>query len=287
MKSHRLITDRAVILLASTTLALFLAAPILALFLQTSPRDFVLGLQEPSVWPALRLSMITTLLALLIVVSLGTPLAWVIAAPTTPSPSQAGRLVTQPRRSITALLELGLQVPMVIPPAVAGVALLLAFGRRGIWGQWLAAHSVTLSFTTAAVVMAQVFVSAPYYVQSATSAFRLLDPKLLWVARSFGASPLTVFLQVAVPISARALIAGAAMSWARALGEFGATLMFAGNLQNQTQTLPLAIYAALESDVRAAKSLSILLVLVALLLLISLRVMLRTKHEPLQIETPT
>jgi molybdate transport system permease protein len=123
--------------------------------------------------------------------------------------------------------------------------------------------------------MAEIFVSAPFFVQAALSAFRRVDAKLVIVARTFGASPLQVFFRVAIPLAARGLIAGAAMSWARSLGEFGATLMFAGNLQGQTQTLPLAIYTALESDLRAAQALSVILVVVAFLLLMSVRAVLR------------
>jgi molybdate transport system permease protein len=128
-------------------------------------------------------------------------------------------------------------------------------------------------------MMAQVFVGAPFFVQSATSAFRRVDKKLILVARSFGASPTRVLLRIALPLAAPGLFAGLAMAWARALGEFGATLMFAGNLQGETQTLPLAIYSALESDMRAAQALSVLLMAVAFVLLISVRAALRRSGE--------
>lgn len=157
--------------------------------------------------------------------------------------------------------------------------MLLAFGRRGLFAGWLYPEGWSMAFTTAAVVLAQVFVSAPFFVQAAISAFRGVDEKLVVVARTFGASPLRVFLRVAVPIAAPGLIAGAAMSWARSLGEFGATLMFAGNLQGQTQTLPLAIYTALESDLRAAQALSIMLVVVGFALLLVVRTVLRRSTE--------
>jgi molybdate transport system permease protein len=213
------------------------------------------------VWPALRLSLLTTAVSLALVVALGTPLAWMLA-------SSHGRLA----RAVETIVEL----PIVIPPAVAGVAMLLAFGRRGLLAPLLTGHS--LAFTTAAVVMAEVFVSAPFYVQAATSAFRRVDPDLLVVARTFGASPLRVLFRVAIPIAAPGLAAGAAMSWARSLGEFGATLMFAGNLEGRTQTLPLAIYTALESDLRAAQALSVILVVVAFGLLLLMRALLRRKE---------
>jgi len=162
-------------------------------------------------------------------------------------------------------------MPVVLPPAVAGVALLLAFGRRGLLGPALDTLGIGVPFTRAAVVLAESFVAAPFYVQAAVAAFRRLDADLILVARTLGASRPRVFFTVAIPISWPALAGGAALSWARALGEFGATLMFAGNLGGRTQTLPLAIYTALESDLRTAQSLSIVLVAVAAALLVAIR----------------
>jgi molybdate transport system permease protein len=169
------------------------------------------------------------------------------------------------------VLETVVELPVVLPPAVAGVALLLAFGRRGLLGPALGAVGVGVPFTRAAVVLAESFVAAPFYVQAAVAAFRRLDPDLVLVARTLGASRPRVFFTVAIPVSWPALAGGAALSWARALGEFGATLMFAGNLSGRTQTLPLAIYTALESDLRTAQSLSIVLVAVAFALLVGIR----------------
>jgi molybdate transport system permease protein len=242
-------------------LVLFLALPFLGLLATTSWPSFLAGLEHPLVWPALRLSLMTTTASLLFVLIFGTPLAWVLSR-------ARGRLA----RSV----ETGMQLPVVIPPAVAGVALLLAFGRRGLLSGWLYPEGFSVAFTTAAVIMAEVFVSAPFFVQAATSAFRRIDPNLLVVARSFGASPLRLFARIGLPLAAPGLIAGAAMSWARALGEFGATLMFAGNLTGETQTLPLAIYTALESDLRAAQALSLVLVAVAFSLLLGVRASLAT-----------
>jgi molybdate transport system permease protein len=212
------------------------------------------------VWPALRLSLFTTLTSLAVVVTFGTPLAFTLAR-------ASGRLVK--------LVEAAVQLPIVVPPAVAGVALLLAFGRRGLVTSVFRGADRSLAFTTAAVVVAEVFVSAPFFVQAAISAFRRVDPQLELVARTFGASPLRVFFRVALPLASPGLVAGAAMSWARSLGEFGATLMFAGNLEGRTQTLPLAIYTALESDLRAAQALSMVLVVVAFALLAFVRVAVR------------
>ena len=234
----------------------FLALPFAALLLGTSVADMRVGLAHPLVWPAMRLSLLTTSLSLALVLCFGTPLAFVLAR-------SQGR--------IARAIETALQLPIVVPPAVAGLALLLAFGRRSFFGEWLFPDGWSVAFTTAAVVMAEVFVSAPFYIQAALSSFRGIDPQLVVVARTFGAGPFRVFFKVALPIAAPGIAAGAAMSWARALGEFGATLMFAGNLQGTTQTLPLAIYSALESDVRAAQALAVVLVCVAFMVLIAVR----------------
>jgi molybdate transport system permease protein len=248
----------------SCVMVVFLLAPIVALVATSSWEAFARGLQHPLVGPAMRLSLTTTCASLLLVVLFGTPLAWTLAR-------RRGRLARA--------VETFVQLPIVIPPAVAGVAMLLAFGRRGWLHGWLYPEGSSVAFTTGAVVMAEVFVSAPFFVQAAISAFRRIDPDLLIVARSFGASPLRVFFRIEVPLCAAGLLAGALMSWARSLGEFGATLMFAGNLEGVTQTLPLAIYTALESDLRAAQALSIVLLFVAFALLLLVRAVLRPATE--------
>ena len=242
--------------LLSGLLLSLIALPIAALFFAATPRQLLAGLADPLVLPALRLSVFTTTLSLLLILACGTPLAWVLARRT-------GRVW----RFVETIVEL----PVVLPPAVAGVALLLAFGRRGLLGPALGAAGIGIPFSRAAVVFAQTFVAAPFYLQAAVAAFRRLDPDLVLVARSLGASRPRVLGAVAIPVSWPGLAGGAAMSWARALGEFGATLMFAGNMGGRTQTLPLAIYTALESDLGAAQSLSILLVVVAFALLIAIR----------------
>jgi len=226
-----------------------LAVPLVALVASTTPADFIDGLRHPLALAALRLSVVTTTLSLALTLLLGTPLAWWMAR-------HPGRL----ERAVTTLVQL----PIVVPPAVSGLALLLAFGRRGLLGPLLERAGWTLPFTTAAVVLAELFVSAPFYIQSAAAAFRRLDEDLLWVSRSLGAGPARRFFSVALPLSRPGLVTGAALGWARALGEFGATLMFAGNLTGRTQTLPLAVYTALETDLRPARALSVLMVAVAL-----------------------
>jgi molybdate transport system permease protein len=265
VNTRRPATEHLLLAALGSVLVLFLAAPLIGLILSTSLAEFSSGLAHPLVWPALELSLATTSVSVLIVLSFGTPLAWILAR----SSSRWARAI-----------ETAVQLPIVIPPAVAGVALLLAFGRRGLFAGLLYPHGWSVTFSTAAVVMAEVFVSAPFFVQAASSAFQRIDPKLLLVARTLGAPPLRVFFRIAVPLALPGLVAGAAMSWARSLGEFGATLMFAGNLPGRTQTLPLAIYTALESDLRAAQALSIVLVGFAFTLLLLVRTALRqSRHQ--------
>ncbi|HKP63062.1 MAG TPA: ABC transporter permease [Polyangiales bacterium] len=246
-------------------LLLFLALPVFALLVTSSPDKLLAGLRHPITLPALALSVATTSVALGLTVLGGTPLAFWL--------SRCGG-------GWARAVEVLVQLPMVIPPAVAGIALLFSFGRRGVFGPLLEGAGFSVAFSAAAVVMAQVFVGAPFYVQAAAAAFASLDAQLLAVARTLGASPARVFFRVALPLARDGLIAGAAMAWARALGEFGATLMFAGNLPGRTQTLPLAIYTALESDLRAAQALSLLLVLFAFALLLVLRSRQRSPGRP-------
>lgn len=250
---------RLALLLPAALLLAVLLLPIGAL-LGTALGSFTAGLEHPLVGPALRVSLETSLVALGLSVALGTPLAWLLSRP-----------ASGPRAGLVRAVETLVQLPMVVPPAVAGIALLFAFGLHGVLGPTLAGAGWRVVFTTSAVVIAQIFVAAPFYVVSATEAFRRIDPRLLAAARGLGASPATAFVRVALPLASPGLVAGAAMCWARALGEFGATLMFAGNLEGRTQTLPLAIYTALEVDLRAARSLSIVLVVVAFALLLALR----------------
>src|SRR5439155_11807727 len=234
----------------------FLTLPIVALATSLGAGGLAAGFRNPLLGPALRLSALTTGCSLCLVVVFGTLLAWGIAR-------NPGRL--------SHFLEGIAQLPAVIPPAVAGVGLLLAFGRRGLLGAFLDRHGIALAFSTPAVVMAETFVSAPFFITAAIAAFRRLDENLLTVARTLGASPFRSFLRVALPLSAPGLVGGAAMSWARSLGEFGATLLFAGNLTGRTQTLPLAVYTAMESDLRAAQALALIMVAVAFAMLLVLR----------------
>lgn len=243
------------LLLALPILGL-LGVPILALLLSSSPADVLAGLRHPLFGSAFWLSGRTTMVSMIIIVALGTPLAWWLA-------------VAPPRQ--TRFVELLVDLPIVLPPAVVGIALLQTFGRSGLFGEAVTLWNVQVPFTTLAVVLAQVTIASPYYIQSAAAGFRKVDPELLLVARTLGQSPLGAFWRIALPLAFPGLLAGVALAWARALGEFGATLLFAGNLPGTTQTMPLAIYMTLESDVRIALALALVLAGASMLLLFALR----------------
>lgn len=206
---------------------------------------------------ALLLSMVSSLVAALISVLIGVPLAWMLARVDLPGRSVVRAVVT---------------LPMVLPPVVGGAALLFAFGRRGIFGEALFdATSFVLPFSLWGVIMANVFVSMPFLIVTVEGALRGLDVRYEEAAASFGASPLAVFWRVTLPMIRPSLVAGVVLAWARSLGEFGATITFAGNLQGRTQTLPLAVFVELERDRDAAVAISLVLVLVSLVVLVGLR----------------
>lgn len=233
-----------------------LSIPLLALAISTPLDELRAGARHPLFVPALLLSLGTTGVSLVLTLLLGTPLAWWLAS----SDSRAARVA-----------EVVVDLPIVIPPAVVGVALLETFGRRGLLGPVLESVGVVVPFTEVAVVLAQVVVSSPFYVQAAANAFRKVEPDTIIVARTLGASPPGALLRVALPIALPGLIVGASLAWARALGEFGATLLFAGNMPGRTQTMPLAIFSALETDVGLAVVFSLVLAAVGVVLLVALR----------------
>ena len=229
----------------SLPLLLFLIIPLVALLLRAAPADVGATLLEPEVRQAIALSARTTLTAAAVAVVFGTPVAYLLARRRFPG-----------WRLVDTLVEL----PTVLPPAVAGVALLVAFGRRGLIGQWLAAAGLGVSFTTAAVVMAQLFIAAPLFVRAAMLGFAGIATELEQAAEIDGASPWQRFRYVTLPLAYPALLSGAVVAWARALGEFGATIIFAGNFPGRTQTMPLAIYIGFELDLDAALVLSVLMI---------------------------
>ena len=247
---------RPAVVVALVVLTLLLALPFVALLLRVTPAHLVSRLGEPAVLEALRLSLVSTLVATAVVVLLGTPAAYVLATRDFPG---------------KRLLEVLIDLPMVLPPTVAGFALLMAFGRAGLAGGALQAFGVTLPFTTAAVVVAQTFMAAPLFIGAARAGFAGVDPRLLDAAATLRARESTVFFRVVLPLALPSLLAGVAMGAARALGEFGATITFAGNLPGTTQTMPLAVYVAMQTDLDAAVVLSVLLLAMSFGLLLGLR----------------
>jgi molybdate transport system permease protein len=235
---------------------MFLILPMASLLVHAPPRDLARQLETPVVLQALRLSLITTCASTLAVLVLGLPIVYLLAMRTFPG---------------KRLLEVLIDLPMVLPPTVAGVGLLLAFGRAGLAGRALSALGITIPFTTLAVVLAQMFVAGPFLINAARAGFEEVDARYLRAAGSLRATPVSTFLRVLLPLSLPSLLAGTAMTWARALGEFGATITFAGNLPGRTQTMPLAVYIALESNLNAAVALSVILLLVSFGLLLALR----------------
>ncbi len=244
----------------SIPLLLFLALPLAALLLRISPGQIWQNLQQPAVLQAIWLSLRTSLAATLITVLAGTPMSYLMARRNFPF-----------KRAIDTLLDL----PTVLPPAVAGVALLMAFGRRGILGELLTPLGIQLTFTPVAVIMAQIFVAAPLYLRSAVLGFAAIDLELEQSAALDGAGEWSIFHHIILPLSRNALLSGAVMMWARALGEFGATIIFAGNLPGRTQTMPLAIYLGFELNLAVALTLAVLLMGFSFLVLITTKLLIR------------
>jgi molybdate transport system permease protein len=236
----------------------FLTLPILAIFLDTGPGRLLDSLRDPSARDALRLSLITTTIAMAVVVVVGTPAAYLLSTRR-----------FRGRELIVTLLEL----PLVLPPAVAGIGLLAALGPQGILGGLLDDLGIRLVLQTAGVVVALVFVSAPFHLRAAQSAFAAVDPRWLEASRTLGASEARTFARVAIPAALPGLAAGLALAWGRALGEFGATLMFAGSFRGITQTVPLAIYDRFATDFDGALALSAVLVAVSAALLLSVKLL--------------
>ncbi len=257
MRRRPLDSTALIVAVPAAILLAFILAPLAALFVHSSPAAFFAALQRSDVLTALRLSGETTFVTLICAIALGTPTAYLLARFTFPG-----------QRLVDALVDL----PIVVPPAVAGVALLIAFGRRGLFAPALDAFGIQLSLTTAAVVLAQLFVASPFYVRAARSGFLAVDRRLEEASATLGSSRLATFWRVTIPLALPSLIGGAVLAWARALGEFGATIMFAGNLMGVSQTMPLAVYLNLESgDLSAAIALSLILVTASLAVLFVVR----------------
>ena len=223
----------------------FITLPLLALFLRTSPASLLANLRQPAALQAIGVSLRTTLIATAVIVVFGTPIALYLAQPK-----------TRTSRIVDTLIDL----PSVLPPAVAGIALLVVFGRRGLLGNLLTDLGIQIAFTQVAVILAQVFIASPFYIKSAALGFAAVSSEIQQAAALDGANGWQVVRFIIVPLSWPALVSGSLMSWARALGEFGATIIFAGNFPGRTQTMPLAIYIGFEVDLDVALALSVILI---------------------------
>lgn len=247
----------ALLLFAIVSVSLgFLLLPIVALFTRQPPSALVHQLSNPIVTDALRLSVETSAIAQALIILLGTPTAYLIASRRFPG-----------RSLVITLVEL----PLVLPPAVAGIGLLVAFGRVGVLGSTFSALGIDVAFDRAAVVIAVAFVASPLFVRQAIASFEAIDENLVAASRTLGAGPVRTFFRVVLPIARGGLAAGAALALARGLGEFGATIMFAGSLQGVTQTLPLAIYAQFDRNFDVAVTISALFVVLTAAILLSLK----------------
>ncbi len=235
----------------------FLLLPVVAIFLRIPPGTLWSQLGSEVAVDALLLSLRTSLIASALILIVGTPAAHLVATHRFPG-----------RRIAITLIEL----PLVMPPVVAGIGLFAAFGRAGLLGEELGALGVSIPFTEAAVVMAVAFVASPFYIRQAIASFEAVDPTVLDAARSLGAGPGRTFWRISLPLASGGLVAGWALSFARGLGEFGATIIFAGNLQGTTQTLPLAVYSEFERDFDTALAIGGLLIIASALILLTVKV---------------
>ncbi len=254
-----------IFLLPSLIIIGLLGLPLVALVWRAIGPNFFSDILSPTALSALKLSLVTSFTSAIIAMIGGTPLGYILA---------------RWKFRGKTLFELLIDIPVVLPPSVAGLALLIAFGRQGVFGGWLSAFGISLPFTTAAVVIAQTFVSAPLFINSVRVGFAGIDKQLEEAARVEGANDWQIFRFVMLPLAGRAFLTGLILTWTRALSEFGATILFAGNLVGKTQTMPLAIYLGFESDLGVAIALSVMLIFVSVLLLgITRRLEYRTRID--------
>lgn len=250
------------LVLASIPMLAFLLLPILAVLLRLDPIALINNLANQEIGQAIWLSIVTTACSTVLGLVFGTPLAYLLA---------------RRRFSGRNLLDTLIDLPMVLPPSVAGIALLVAFGRRGIVGAWLDDLGISIAFTTVAVVLAQTFVATPFYIKTAVGGFAGVDRELEQAAAVDGASRWQIFSQITLPMCWSVLLGGLVMTWARALGEFGATIIFAGNFPGRTQTMPLAIYLGFEANLDLALTLAIMLMGASFLVLFLVKLILRQR----------
>ena len=246
---------------------LFIGLPVLALLVRSAQHgDFLNAVTGDAALTALRLSLVTSIISMSIIILLGTPFAYSLA--------RSNKLWA---RLVDNLVEL----PLVLPPVVAGVAMLMAFGRNGLVGSNLESLGIIIPFTTTAVVFAQIFVAAPFFIRSAKLGFQSVDKNYEDVAQTLGISPRRTFFRITLPLAAPAMFTGLGLAWARALSEFGATMMFAGNLTGETQTMPLAIMSAMETSLEGALALSVVLLAASILVLALLGLLTRRRWQNL------
>jgi len=244
------------LILPAIPLLALIVIPPFALLIRTSPGTLLRYLGTSAVVQAIWLSLWTSAISLLVTVVFGTPLAYLLGR---------GKFFGK------GVLEVLIDWPIVLPPAVAGIALLMMLGRRGLIGSWLARAGIEIPFTPIAVIIAQTFVSCPYYIKAASVGFSSISQGILDAAALDGASPIQRFWNVTIPLAFRGLMVGGALTWSRALGEFGATIIFAGNYPGRTQTMPLAVYIGFEIDIHQALTLAAILLIISFGLLIGIR----------------
>ena len=235
---------------------LFIGLPVVAILVKAAQqKGLMASLLSDTTIQALQLSIVTSIISIIIVVIIGTPFALLLA--------RKDNLLL---KFIDSLVEL----PIILPPIVAGVAMLMAFGRQGIMGPALSSVGIALPFTTGAVICAQIFVAAPLYIRAAKLGFQSVSTDYEDVSQTLGVSPWQTFWKLTIPLASPSILSGLALAWARAISEFGATIMFAGNLTGKTQTMPLAILTAMESDIGASLGLSVILLFASIVVLIIL-----------------
>ncbi len=244
---------------------LFIGLPVVALLVQAAQQsDFLDAVTGDAALTALRLSLLTSIISMAVVVVLGTPFAYLLARSDSPW-----------ARVVDTVVEL----PLVLPPVVAGVAMLMAFGRNGLIGPGLENIGITIPFTTTAVVFAQIFVASPFFIRAAKLGFQSVAKDYEDIAQTLGVSPWWTFFRITLPLAAPAMFTGLGLAWARALSEFGATMMFAGNLTGETQTMPLAIMSAMETSLDGALALSVMLLAGSILVLALLGLLTRRRWQ--------
>ena len=237
----------------------FIGLPLLALIIKAASSASVFTvILSPTTIQAIKLSIVTSVISVIVIVVVGTPVAY---------------MISRSDSKILKILDVFIELPIILPPVVAGVAMLMAFGRQGIIGAPLEQLGITIPFTTTAVIFAQIFVAAPFYIRSARISFGAIDNDLEDLSRTLGKSPWYTFWRITIPLTWTGLTTGLALTWARSLSEFGATLMFAGNMIGKTQTMPLGILTAMETDLNAALSLSLILLIVSVCILLGIHLL--------------